>query len=52
MEIFGFPNSEGAKSAAFRAHSEHVVNVKWSKDGHYVFSAGGSDSAIMQWRRK
>jgi len=51
VEIFGFPNSEGAKSLAFRAHSEHVTNVKWTYDNTYVFSAGGYDQTVMQWRR-
>jgi WD40 repeat protein len=51
VEIFGYPNSEQAKSQAFRAHSEHVMNVKWSYDSHHIFSAGGYDQTIMQWRR-
>lgn len=51
VEVFGYPNSVGAKSQAFRAHSEHVTCVKWTYDGKYVFSAGGGDQTIMQWRR-
>jgi WD40 repeat protein len=49
VEVFNFPNGEGAKSQQFRGHSEHVTNVKWSAD--YVFSAGGYDQCIMQWRK-
>jgi WD40 repeat protein len=52
VEVFGFPNSEGAKSAAFRGHSEHVMNVKWHAQGNYIFSAGGYDQAIIQWKKR
>ena len=52
VEIFGNPNGEGAKSKGFRGHSEHVTNVKWSADGSYLFSAGGYDQCIMQWKNK
>jgi microtubule-associated protein-like 6 len=31
-------------------HSSFVMNVKFSKDGNYVFSTGGHDLSIMQWR--
>jgi microtubule-associated protein-like 5 len=50
VEIFNNPNMEGAKSKAFVAHSEHVTNVKWSADSRYVFSTGGYDQCLMQWR--
>lgn len=51
VEVFGYPNNAGAKSQAFRAHSEHVMNVKWSHDDRKLFSAGGYDQTIMQWAR-
>lgn len=50
VELYNNPNGEKAKSKAFRAHSEHVMNVKWSQDDGYVFSAGGYDQTVMQWR--
>ena len=50
VEIFHNPNAEGSKSKQFRAHSEHVTNVKWSKDDRWVFSAGGYDQCLMQWK--
>eukprot|EP00657_Telonema_sp_P-1_P009625 TRINITY_DN3858_c0_g1_i3.p1 TRINITY_DN3858_c0_g1~~TRINITY_DN3858_c0_g1_i3.p1 ORF type:complete len:533 (+),score=159.66 TRINITY_DN3858_c0_g1_i3:119-1717(+) len=34
----------------YEGHSSFVINVKWSKDGKYVLSAGGHDKTIMQWR--
>lgn len=30
VELFNYPNGDKAKSNAFRAHSEHVMNVKFS----------------------
>ena len=51
VEVFGNPNKEGSKSKGFRGHSEHVTNVKWSTDGKYLFSAGGYDQCIMQWKK-
>jgi WD40 repeat protein len=50
VEIYNNPNSEGAKSKAFRAHSEHVTNVKWTPT--HVFSAGGYDQCVMQWKKQ
>jgi len=48
VEIFNNPNGDGAKSKAFRGHSEHVTNVKWTPT--HVFSAGGYDQCVMQWK--
>ena len=52
VEVFGFPNSEGAKSVAYRAHSSHVTNVKWNQQGNYIASAGGYDQTVMHWKKR
>lgn len=52
VEIFGYPNSEGADSVALRAHSEHVTNVKFGEGDQYLFSTGGYDQCLMQWVRR
>jgi len=49
VELFASPNDDSSKSKAYRGHSEHVTNVKFG-DTH-VFSAGGYDQCIMQWKR-
>jgi WD40 repeat protein len=49
VALFNNPNGEGAKAKSYRAHSEHVTNVKWTNT--HVFSAGGYDQCIMQWRK-
>jgi len=51
VEVFRYPNADGAPSDAYRAHSEHVTNVKYRPDGSYLFSAGGYDQTIMQWKK-
>jgi WD40 repeat protein len=50
VELFGNSTGVGAKSRAFKAHSEHVTSVRWSSDDRYLYSAGGYDMTIMQWR--
>lgn len=50
VEIFHNPNGDGAKSRAFKGHSEHVTKVVWSADGTYLYSAGGYDQTLMQWK--
>ena len=49
VEISNNPNAEGSKSKAYKAHSEHVTNVKWNDS--YLFSTGGYDQCVMQWRK-
>lgn len=31
-------------------HSSHVTNVKWSKNDTYLYSTGGEDQCVFQWR--
>ena len=39
------------KCNSYRAHSEHVVNVIFDKNDEYIFSVGGYDQTLMQWRK-
>lgn len=48
--LFNCPNGVGSKGKAFKGHSEHVTNVKWNSNDEYLFSAGGYDQTIMQWK--
>jgi len=50
VTLFKFPNGEGARGKAFKAHSEHVTKVKWTLGDSYIISAGGYDNTIMQWK--
>ena len=50
VNIYNYPCLKDAKSRAFRAHSSHVVRVKFSPKGDYVYSVGGFDSTLMIWK--
>jgi len=40
------------KAKSYCGHSEHVVRVIFSKDCQKLFSIGGYDKSVIQWRRK
>lgn len=50
VELYKFPNAEGAKCSAFSGHSEHVTRVYWGAEDKSLFSVGGYDQTLMQWR--
>lgn len=52
VNIFRNPCRGGAKPISLRGHSEHVVRVTFHKDDQYIFSVGGYDQTLMQWKRK
>lgn len=39
------------KTKAYRAHSEHVVRVTFEAEDALIFSVGGYDQTLMQWRK-
>lgn len=51
IRIYKYPClKNSAKSVILEGHSSHVTNVKWGPDDSFLFSAGGEDQTIMQWR--
>jgi WD40 repeat protein len=51
VRLFHYPVVvEHAPSVAATGHSSHVMNVRFSGDGKRVWSVGGHDSAVFQWR--
>lgn len=52
VNIFRNPARQGHKAIHLSGHSEHVVRVKFTKDARYLFSIGGYDQTLIQWRRK
>lgn len=40
-------NSEGI---VLKGHSSHVTNVVFSSSEDFLFSTGGEDQCVMQWR--
>ena len=51
VTLFRNPARMGVVPRAFRGHSEHVTRVLFSDDDGYLFSAGGYDQTVMQWKR-
>jgi WD40 repeat protein len=51
VNIFRCPVYKDAKYKALRGHSEHVVRVKFGFGDSYIFSVGGQDKTLMQWKR-
>eukprot|EP00743_Colponemidia_sp_Colp-15_P001291 GILK01001415.1.p1 GENE.GILK01001415.1~~GILK01001415.1.p1 ORF type:complete len:813 (-),score=157.91 GILK01001415.1:340-2727(-) len=51
VKLFKYPSC--VPKAAFKAytgHSAHVTNIRFAHDDAYVFSTGGNDSAVFQWK--
>lgn len=51
VSIFRNPCLNGSKSKKLYGHSEHVVRVKFGLDDQYIFSVGGQDKTLMQWKK-
>jgi hypothetical protein len=50
VNLYGNPNSKGAKANSFRAHSSHVVRVMFDERDEYLYSVGGYDRTLMKWK--
>ena len=53
VNVFNFPcldNSHASKS--YSGHSEHVVRCAFTADSQRMFTIGGQDKALVQWKRK
>ena len=53
VNVFNYPVEHTPSiSRSYSAHSEHVVRIEFSKDGKRLFSLGGQDKTLIQWRIK
>ena len=50
VNLYRNPCLEGAKANSYRGHSEHVVRVRFDNSDQRLYSIGGYDRTIMQWR--
>jgi WD40 repeat protein len=50
VNLFRDPVIKG-KPRCYRGHSEHVVRVAFSADDSHLFSIGGYDQTLMQWKK-
>jgi echinoderm microtubule-associated protein-like 1/2 len=51
VNIFRDPVRNGSKPRSYRGHSEHVVRVAFNEGNDKIFSIGGYDQTLMQWRK-
>lgn len=49
--IFNNPVRFNHKPRCYRGHSEFVQNVVWDKNDKYVWTVGGQDMTLMQWKK-
>ena len=49
--LWNNPCRPGAKPRCYRGHSEHVVRVKFCDQGVYLWSIGGYDQTVMQFKK-
>ena len=51
VKVFRYPCvTKGSEGIIGRGHSSHVTNVKFSPDDTYLFSTGGDDQCVFQWK--
>jgi microtubule-associated protein-like 6 len=51
VKVYRYPCTEDfSKSVEGKGHSSHVTQVKFSQQNGYLFSAGGNDGCVFQWR--
>jgi WD40 repeat protein len=53
VNVFSYPvGTHPHATRSYSAHSEHAVRVAFSRDGKRLFSVGGQDKTLIQWRIK
>jgi len=51
VNLFRFPCRNGGIPRSYRGHSEHVVRVRFGENDQYLWSIGGYDQTLMQWKK-
>jgi microtubule-associated protein-like 1/2 len=49
--VFNNPVRHGHKPRCYRGHSEFVCTVIWDKNDERVWTCGGQDMTVMQWKK-
>jgi hypothetical protein len=50
VNLYRNPNEKGSKCNSYRAHSSHVVRVKFNSNDTFLYSVGGYDQTLMKWQ--
>lgn len=51
VNVYNYPCGKGSKCYSLRGHSEQVPRIVFSRDDAYIFSVGGNDKAVIQWKK-
>jgi hypothetical protein len=53
LNVYRYPvASLKHKARSYCGHSEHVVRAIFSPDASKIFTIGGYDKAVIQWKKK
>lgn len=53
VNMFNYPLLDNTHaSRSYSGHSEHVVRSAFTADSQRMFTIGGQDKALIQWKRK
>jgi WD40 repeat protein/Ca2+-binding EF-hand superfamily protein len=53
IRLYNYPIlKKQVEGIILHGHSSHVTNVKFDKDDEYLYSTGGEDQSVMQWKVK
>jgi len=50
VHLLRYPALTKVPHKLFSGHASHVTRVKFSPDGGLLFSSGGRDKSVIQWR--
>lgn len=53
INIYNYPVIDNThESSSYTGHSEHVTRAAFNQEGDKLFTVGGQDKTLIQWRRK
>lgn len=51
VNVYRYPSPlEKSSAVKGHGHSSHVTKVRFSPKDNYLFTTGGNDTAVMQWK--
>jgi WD40 repeat protein len=51
VNLYKYPSPvEKSNAVQGSGHSSHVTKVRFSPKDNFLFSTGGNDTAVMQWK--
>ena len=52
VAVHRYPAAPGSIGVTLHGHTPHATNAGWSFDDAFLYTTGGNDRCIMQWRQK